>query len=208
MGKQEKKYSAMTTDSATETRIYREQAIDELDIGKTTFYKWINYLELKQEQDSSKRSYLNESQFKQLQELKSYYEEKGKIEGFLSEEKNTDSPGQLATVESKAIASNDQPAALATENIYVEPEAPTSGMNIDGLMRSAQELAARNMAMGDLLKLSLAQGMTFDDLDPDLQAKVNAAGEAANPKDTPASIASSLLAQYRSGKNQSQNRPA
>ena len=42
MGSRSKKNLAMTTDSATETRIYREQAIDELDIGKTTFYKWVN----------------------------------------------------------------------------------------------------------------------------------------------------------------------
>lgn len=191
----------MTTDSATETRIYREQAIDELDIGKTTFYKWVNYLGIEQQQDSAKRKYLDESQFKQLQDLQVYYQEHGKIEGFLP----TENPGQLATVESKAIASNDKPAALAAEEIYVTPEEPTANMDVNQLVRSAQELAARNMAMGDLLKLSLAQNMTFEDLDPDLQAKVTAAQEVANPKDTPASIAFNLLAQLRSGKSQSQS---
>lgn len=194
----------MTTDSATETRIYREQAIDELDIGKTTFYKWVNYLGIEQQQDSAKRKYLDESQFKQLQELKTYYQEKGTIEGFLPTENLTEHPGKLTTVESKAIA-HDEPAALATENIYVEPEAPTANMDVDRLVREAAELKARNLAMGDLLKLSIAQNMTFEDLDPDLQAKVTAAHNAANPKDSPASIASQLLAQYRSGKSQSQS---
>jgi hypothetical protein len=197
----------MTPDSATETRIYREQALDELNIGKTTFYKWVNYLELEQRQDSAKRKYLDESQFNQLQVLQAYYLEHGKIEGFLPTENLTEHPGQLATVESKAIATNDEPAPLATGNIYVEPETPTAGMDIDRLVREAAELKARNLAMGDLVKLSIAQNMTFEDLDPDLQAKVTAAHNAANPKDTPASIASQLLAQYRSGKK-SQNPPA
>lgn len=203
----------MTTDSATETRIYREQAIDELDIGKTTFYKWVNYLGIEQQQDSDKRKYLDKSQFKQLQDLQGYYQEKGTIEGFLSDENSTNRSGQLATVNENAmlqgsgsaIATHDEPAPLATESIYVEPEAPTANMNIDALVREAAELKARNLAMGDLVKLSLAQGMTFDDLPEDLQEKVNAANQAANPKDSPASIASNLLAQYRSGKNQNQS---
>jgi hypothetical protein len=188
----------MTTDSATETRIYREQAIDELDIGKTTFYKWVNYLGIEQQQDSAKRKYLDESQFKQLQKLQAYYQEQGKIEGFLSTEKSTENPGKLTTVESKAIATHDEPAALATENIYVEPEAPTAGMDIDRLMRGAAELKAREIAMPELVKRAIADKMTEDDLPDDLKEKLELARDAANPKFTPASVADALLAQYRS----------
>lgn len=176
-------------DSATETRYYRENALDALDIGKTTFYKWIEYLEIEQSTDEQRRKYLNQEQVDRLLELKKYHQENATIEGF------------RGTPESSGIVKSENSSLSSTENnIYVEPDEPTANMDVDRLVRSAQELAARNMAMGDLLKLSLAQGMTFDDLDPDLQEKVNAAQEVANPKDTPASIASSLLAQYRSGK--------
>ena len=69
------------------------------------------------------------------------------------------------------------------------------------LMRQAAELKARNLAMPELVKLSIARDMTFEDLPPDLQGKVTAAREAANPKEGPASIASNLLAQYRSNRS-------
>ena len=182
----------------------------------------MTYLGIEQQQDSDKRKYLDKSQFKQLQDLQVYYQEKGTIEGFLSDENSTNRSGQLVKADENAmlqgsgsamlqgsrsaIATHDESAALATENIYVEPEEPTTGMDLDLLGREAAELKARNLAMGDLVKLSLAQNMTFDDLDPDLQAKVTAAHQAANPKDSPASIASNLLNQYRSGKkNQNQS---
>jgi hypothetical protein len=103
----------MTPDSATETRIYREQALDELNIGKTTFYKWVNYLELEQRQDSAKRKYLDESQFNQLQVLQAYYKEKGTIEGFLPTENLTDHPGQLVKANENAISSEDRSAPRA-----------------------------------------------------------------------------------------------
>ncbi|MBE9040695.1 hypothetical protein IQ235_07870 [Oscillatoriales cyanobacterium LEGE 11467] len=196
----------MTTDSATVTRYYREQALDTLDIGKTTFYKWVEYLGIEQKSDSSRKKYLNSEQMNQLEELKVYHNKNGKIEGFLNNK--TDESGALVQANDNAIATEDTTADLATEDIYVEPEEPTANMDIDGLMRQAAELKARNLAMPELVKLSLAQDMTFEDLPPDLQGKVSAVREAANPKDTPASIASNLLAQYRSnrsGKNQSQS---
>jgi hypothetical protein len=58
------------------------------------------------------------------------------------------------------------------------------------------------MAMKDLIKIQLASQMSFDDLSPDLQEKVNIAREVANPKYTPATIASQLLTQYRNQKAQ------
>ena len=45
------------------------------------------------------------------------------------------------------------------------------------------------MAMNDLIKIQLASQMSFDDLSPDLQEKVNIAREVANPKFRPAEIA-------------------
>jgi hypothetical protein len=60
------------------------------------------------------------------------------------------------------------------------------------------------MAMNDLIKIQLASQMSFDDLSPDLQEKINIAREVANPKFRPADIATQLLAQHRSQKAQAQ----
>ena len=60
------------------------------------------------------------------------------------------------------------------------------------------------MAMNDLIKIQLASQMSFDDLSPDLQEKVNIAREVANPKFTPAAIAQQLLNQHRSQKAQAE----
>ena len=60
------------------------------------------------------------------------------------------------------------------------------------------------MGMNDLIKIQLASQMSFDDLSPDLQEKVNIAREVANPKFRPAEIAQQLLAQHRSQKTQAQ----
>ena len=86
-----------------------------------------------------------------------------------------------------------------SEDIYVEAEEPIDKVESD-IIREAQELAARGMAMSDLIKIQLASQMSFDDLSPDLQEKVNIAHEVANPKFYPAEIASQLLNQHRSQK--------
>ena len=50
-------------------------------------------------------------------------------------------------------------------DIYVEAEEPTAKINSD-IVREAEELAARGMAMNDLIKIQLASQMSFDDLSP------------------------------------------
>ena len=65
-------------------------------------------------------------------------------------------------------------------------------------MRSAAELKARELAMPHLVKKAVAERMTEDDLPDDLKEKVAAVREAANPKYTPAEVASNLLEQWRS----------
>lgn len=189
----------MTQNSTLTDRHYREEICELIQIKKDTYYKRVKFLGLEAHRDEDKRTYLDDEQFQLMCDLDSHVANTGKMEGFTSTK--SDESRALTTMESKGIATNDQSAPLATEEIYVEPEEPTANMDVDGLVRGAKELAAQNMAMGNLVKLSLAQQMSFDDLDPDLQEKVNAANEAANPKHQPASIASQLLAQYRSNRS-------
>lgn len=83
------------------------------------------------------------------------------------------------------------------ENIYVKPDEPTAGLNVNKLMRDAAELKARELAMGDLVKRSLADKMTYGDLPQDLKDCVDEAHQAANPDFFPQDIASQLLEQHR-----------
>ncbi len=122
--------------------------------------------------------------------MRSYVNRNGKREGFENSFLVHSSNNELVT--------NAQP-----EDIYVEKEEPTAKINSD-IVREAEELAARGMAMNDLIKIQLASQMSFNDLSPDLQEKVNIAHEVANPKFTPAAIAQQLLAQHRQQKAQAQ----
>ena len=83
------------------------------------------------------------------------------------------------------------------EDIYVTPSEPTENINVDGLVRGAAELKAREIAMPELVKRALADKLEEDDLPLDLQEKIGLAREAANPKFTPSMVAERLLAQYR-----------
>ncbi|NJK58525.1 MAG: hypothetical protein HC939_22380 [Pleurocapsa sp. SU_5_0] len=100
--------------------------------------------------------------------------------------------------DSNELVSNN---SEAENDIYINRQEPTAQLD-SRIVREAEELAARGMAMKDLIKIQLASQMSFDDLSPDLQEKVNIAREVANPKWTPAAIAEQLLAQHRSQKAQ------
>ncbi|NEQ85853.1 MAG: hypothetical protein F6K26_38890, partial [Moorea sp. SIO2I5] len=101
--------------------------------------------------------------------------------------------------DSNLSAETPESTTETQEDVYVQPENPTDQFNVDNLMRSAAELKARELAMANLLKRALADKMSLGDLPQDLQQKITDAEEAANPKFTPASIAETLLTQYRSG---------
>ena len=176
--------------SASEPMIRPEDLMDELGIKKDAYYGDLRYLEIKANKDAEGKAYLTFEQANAVRALRSYVIENGKREGFVY--------GGLA------VSSNNQLADIPDNNdIYVNAEEPTAKIDSD-IVREAQELAARGMAMNDLIKIQLASQMSFEDLSPDLQEKVNIAREVANPKFHPAAIASQLLAQHRSQKAQAQ----
>ncbi len=81
--------------------------------------------------------------------------------------------------------------------IYINPEEPEAQFDINGLMRNAAQLKARELAMPHLVTREIANRMSEDDLPEDLQEKVAIAREVANPKFTPQQLAETLLSQYR-----------
>ncbi len=121
-----------------------------------------------------------------------------------NEEADSTSGGQLAVKGSSKLASKQSSKSSEPDSV-IEQEIPQTQPNfsegMDGLIRKAAEIKAQGLAMPDLVTLQLAGQMTFEDLPDDLKEKVSAVKEAASPKLNPASVASDLLAQYRSSRS-------
>ncbi|MEM8723399.1 MAG: hypothetical protein AAGE84_29630 [Cyanobacteria bacterium P01_G01_bin.39] len=183
----------MTQNSVPDNSIRPDELMAELDIKKDAYYKDLSYLEIKPDKDYGGKSYLTIEQANEIRALRNHVKETGKRSGFVN--------SSIVKVDdsNKLVSNNNE----AENDIYVNAEEPTAKIDSD-IVREAQELAARGMAMNDLIKIQLASQMSFDDLSPDLQEKVNIAKEVANPKFRPAEIAQQLLAQHRQQKAQAQ----
>ena len=177
----------MEQNSAPTNCIRPDELMTELGIKKDAYYKDLNYLDITPEKDSEGKAYLTNEQANQIRALRNHVKITGKRNGF---EHNS----IVKVDDSNEIVSNNNESS---EDIYINREEPTAKIH-SNLVREAEELAARGMAMNDLIKIQLASQMSFDDLSPDLQEKVNIAREVANPKWTPAEVAENLLSQYRS----------
>ncbi len=176
--------------SSVDNIIRPDDLMAELDLKKSTYYDDLKFLGITANKDEDKKAYLTIDQANQVRALRSYVSKNGKRDGFVY--------GGLTVSNNNELVTNPEP-----NDIYVEREEPTASVDSD-IVREAKELAARGMAMNDLLKIQLASKMTFDDLDEDLKEKVSIAREVANPKWTPASLADKILAQHRSQKAQAQ----
>ena len=181
------KFGVMTQNSVPDNSIRPDDLMSELDIKKDAYYKDIKHLDIKPAKDSEGKSYLTIEQADAIRSLRNHVNKTGSRRGFVS--------SSIVKVEDSNLA--ESTSSEAENDIYVNAEEPTDKIQSD-IVREAQELAARGMAMNDLIKIQLASQMGFDDLSPDLQEKVNIAREVANPKFQPAEIAQQLLAQHRS----------
>ncbi|HEY9767010.1 MAG TPA: hypothetical protein V6C71_00705 [Coleofasciculaceae cyanobacterium] len=175
--------------SSPDNIVRPEDLMAELDLKKSTYYDDLNYLGISANKDENKKAYLTIDQANQVRALRSYVIENGKRDGFVY--------GGLVVSNNSDLAINSAP-----NSIYVEAEEPTANVDINALLRGAAQLKARELATPNLLIRELANRMTEDDLPDDLREKVALAREVANPKWTPAEIATQLLAQHRSQKGQ------
>lgn len=179
--------------SSTISMIRPNDLMAELNLKKSTYYDDLKFLDITASKDENKKAYLTIEQANQVRALRSHVNETGKRDGFVYGGLAVSNNSELAD-----IPDNSELAAAEEENIYVELTEPTNDLDIGSLMRSAAELKARELAMPSLVKRELASQMTEDDLPEDLREKVAIAREVANPKFTPASVAQTLLSQYRS----------
>ena len=195
--------------SAPNNSIRPDELQAQLSIGKDTYYDDLKHLGIKAQKDAEGKAYLTFEQAEQVRALRSYVIETGSRKGFVYQKvehgiNNSNSESSIVKSSEHSIKNsnhNSQEIAIATEpEIYLtEAETnPTNRVNQDDLIRTAQELAARNIAIPHLIATELASNMEFDDLPEDLQEKVRIAQDAANPKKhQPKLIAQTLLKQLR-----------
>ena len=183
----------MTQNSAPNNSIRPDELMSELGIKKDAYYKDLNYLDITPDKDSEGKTYLTNEQAGEIRALRNHVKLTGKRNGF-------DNNSIVKVDDSNEIVSNNNEAE---NEIYINRQEPTANLE-SNIVREAEELAARGMAMNILIKIQLASQMSFDDLSPDLQEKVNIAREVANPKFHPAEIAKQLLNQHRSQKAQAE----
>jgi hypothetical protein len=173
--------------SSPDNLVRPEDLMAELNLKKSTYYDDLNYLGIKAEKDEEKKVYLTIEQANQVRALRSHVNKTGKRDDF--------SYGGLIVSNNNELANIPEP-----NDIYVEREEPTADININALFRGAAELKARELATPNLLMREIANRMSEEDLPEDLKEKVAIAREVANPKWTPAEIATQLLAQHRSNR--------
>jgi hypothetical protein len=161
-----------------------DDLMEELGIKKDAYYAYLKHLDIKAQRDDEGKAYLEPEQADRIRALRAHVQRTGKIESF--------EETALATAEESGLGSSDAPWSQDS------PADSTDPSQLEHLIRKAQELAAHNMAMGDLVVAQLAQQMTFDDLTPELQGKVQGVREATHPKANPAEIASRIMHQWRS----------
>ncbi len=152
----------------------------ELGIKKDAYYSYLKHLDIKPQKDGSGKAFLEPEQADRIRALRAHVLATGKFEGY----------------EETGLATSEE-AGLGGSSPW-DYDTPQDTTDFERLIRQAQELAAQNMAMGDLVVAQLAQQMTFDDLAPDLQGKVAEVREATRPKANPAEVASRIMLQWRS----------
>lgn len=163
-----------------------DDLMSELGIKKDTYYTYLKHLGIKAAKDENGKSYLTYEQANLVRSLRSHVEKTGKIEGFPNSIESSLTWAEPADLLSNAVTQASQHAEQANR------------LDLEDLIYAAAELKGHHIVMGDLVKLELANQMTYDDLPDEVKQKVDRIREAACPKFQPAQIASQLLAQWRS----------
>ena len=180
---------------------------NELSIKRATYYADLKHLGIIANKDEEGKPYLTFEEAEQVRALRSYVSKYGTRKGFVYqkvENENNIRSSIIKTEESIIETSNSSATSTIVhpeEDIYVTEQEtnPTNKVNLDSIINNAQELAARNLVMPELLAVELANNMSYEDLTPELQAKIDIARDAANPKKhQPKLIAQTLLKQWRS----------
>ena len=168
--------------SVIERQIRPDDLMEELSIKKDTYYDDLKFLGVKAEKDNEGKAYLTEAQANLIRELRSWVNETGKRDGFPIRN------GAMVKAESTTLLDDCTPSTA---------DGDCPDLDLENLIHAAAELKGHQLALPDLVKLELADRMTYDDLPDEVKQKVDRIRDAANPKSQPAQLAETLLAQWR-----------
>ena len=196
----------MTDQNSVPNNAIRPETLQaQLSIRKDAYYADLRYLGIIANKDEEGKPYLTFEEAEQVRQLRSHVNNYGTRKGFVYEKVDDESNIIRSIVKStnsdiESTQSNIGTEITTTEeDIYVSDIRPTEQVNLDNVFNTAQEIAARNIAIPHLLAVEIANNMKFEDLSPELQEKVRIAQDAANPKKhQPKLIARDLLKQWRS----------
>lgn len=169
------------------TLINPADLMTELGIKKDVYYLDLQFLGIKAIKGEDRKAYLTQEQADRVRALRYYMNQTGTRVGF-----DDGKPVNGLAVKDKS--------ELASQDIYTKPEEPIADQDMGQvLFRKGAELKARETAMPDLVVRAIADQLTEEQLPEDLREKIGLCREAANPKYTPADLASQLIARYAVG---------
>ncbi len=173
--------------SLESTLINPTDLMAELGIKKDVYYLDLQFLGIKAIKGEDRKAYLTQEQADRVRALRSYMNQTGTRVGF----------DDGKPVNGLAVKEKNE---LANQDIYTKPEDPIADQDMGQvLFRKGAELKAREVAMPDLVVRAIADQLSEEQLPEDLKEKVELCREAANPKYTPADLASQLIARYAVG---------
>ncbi|WP_040655687.1 hypothetical protein [Rubidibacter lacunae] len=147
------------------TQARRSELLQRYGIGKTTFYEWLKYLDIRARKDRQRHAYFTAEHVRQLDSLHRYYCDRGTIEGFLEAQRSV-------TVSEEAVVHPEESVREAfSGNGYRDRQ-------FAHLVRTAQEWKAGV----EVAKYAIAANLSDDDLPDDLRAAVEQAKAESLPK--------------------------
>ena len=178
-------------ETGMETHIKTSELETLLGIKPSTFYKDMEFLNIKAIKDENNIAWITNKDFQRLKLLRKHVKTTGRRTGFQDLKE-----GELVTVKEEDIT-NSKNGEISNKDIYVTPEDPKDNMDVDNIVRQGAELKAREIAMPHLVVRAIADKLDESELPEDLQEKIEDAREASNPKFTPEDLADSILMNYR-----------
>jgi hypothetical protein len=155
-------------------------------VGKSAYYDDLKFLKaqghtIKSHRDAEKRTILEPETVELIVALREHVAATGNREGFAYS-------GALAVAED-----------LSSQGMTTTPPEfeSANGAQLDAMVRQAQQLAVRNLVMGDLVVAEMARQIGYEDLPTEMKQQVDQARAATLPKVSPAEIASTLLNRWR-----------
>lgn len=186
--------NSIGTEITEETHVRVPKLLEILGVGKSAYYEDLKFLGIKTIKDNDGCSWITIEELEQVKQLRKHVENTGARKGFQSEI-TTDIT--LRNDNNIVVDNNKNNRYIEKQEIYVEPKDEVESMDYGEIIREAQELKARELALKNLVVRAMADDLQEEELDQDLREAVENSRRAVNPKSTPKEIGNLILMKYR-----------